>query len=209
MDDDLRRQGLDFEVTENGYSHKVTFTIPVIKFVESDTVHLECQVRACLDHSCQPACAKDSRRYPSKNIYNEYDEFLLNETLREYEEEIEDERLEYDEDEIIYEDEPEEIELVEELADMSNVRAAMLKSVNRFKQFEEDKDGMDYQLSSIEFRIKHEPVEEKAGPFEGTLDLTSLLLVTVLATSVIMLIGIIWMLCNRRRKLHKQLHVST
>ena len=34
MDDDLRRQGLDFEVTDNGHSHKVTFTIPVIKFVE-------------------------------------------------------------------------------------------------------------------------------------------------------------------------------
>merc|ERR1712050_653314 len=111
-------------------------------------------------------------------------------------------------DEIIYEDEP-EAELIEELADMSNVKAAMLKSANRFRQFDDDNDAMDYQLSSIEFRIKHEPVEEKAGPFEGTLDLTSLLLVTVLATSIMMLIGIIWMLVNRLRKLQKQLHVST
>ena len=113
-------------------------------------MHLECQVRACLDHSCQPACAKDTRRYPSKSIYNEYDEFLLNETLREYEEEMEeiDERLAEDVDEIIYEDEP-EAELIEELADMSNVRAAMLKSANRFKQFDDDQqDGAaDYHLS--------------------------------------------------------------
>jgi len=209
MDDDLRRQGLDFEVTDNGHSHKVTFTIPVIKFVESDTVHLECQVRACLDHTCQPACSRDTRRYPSKNSYNEYDEFLFNEALEEYEDEIDERLVDVEEvDEIIYEDEP-EAELIEELADMSNVKAAMLKSANRFKQFDDDNDAMDYQLSSIEFRIKHEPVEEKAGPFEGTLDLTSLLLVTVLATSIIMLIGIIWMLVNRRRKLAKQLHIST
>ena len=112
----------------------------------SDTVHLECQVRACLDHSCQPACAKDTRRYPSKYTYNEYDEFLLNETLREYEDEIDERLVEEEIDEIIYEDEP-EAELVEELADMSNVRAAMLKSANRFKQFDDDTDGMDYQLS--------------------------------------------------------------
>ena len=37
---------------------------------------------------------------------------------------------------------------------------------------------LTFYIFSIEFRIKHEPVEEKAGPFEGTLDLTSLLLVT-------------------------------
>ena len=117
----------------------------------SDTVHLECQVRACLDHSCQPACAKDVRRYPSKYTYNEYDEFLLNETLREYEDEI-DERLIEEVDEIIYEDEP-EADFVEELADMSNVRAAMLKSANRFKKFEDDTDAMDYQLSRFVVRL--------------------------------------------------------
>jgi methionine synthase I (cobalamin-dependent) len=69
--------------------------------------------------------------------------------MREYEEEMDeiDERLIEDVDEIIYEDEP-EAELIEELADMSNVRAAMLKSANRFKQFDDDQpDGMDYHLS--------------------------------------------------------------
>ena len=108
---------------------------------------MECQVRACLDHTCQPACSRDTRRYPSKSKYNEYDEFLFNEALEEYENEI-DERLvdEEEVDEIIYEDEL-EAELIEELADMSNVKAAMLKSANRFRQFDDDNDGMDYQLS--------------------------------------------------------------
>ena len=48
---------------------------------------------------------------------------------------------EYEETEIIYEEEPEE-----ELADMSNIRAAMLKSANRFKLIEED-TGPEYKLS--------------------------------------------------------------
>ena len=51
---------------------------------------------------------------------------------------------EYEEREIIYEDEPEEEQ--EELADMSNIRAAMLKSANRFKLIEED-TGPEYKLS--------------------------------------------------------------
>ena len=50
---------------------------------------------------------------------------------------------EYDETEIIYEEEPEE---QEELADMSNIRAAMLKSANRFKLIEDD-TGPEYKLS--------------------------------------------------------------
>ena len=49
---------------------------------------------------------------------------------------------EYEETEIIYEEEPEE----EELADMSNIRAAMLKSANRFKLTEDD-TGPEYKLS--------------------------------------------------------------
>ena len=49
---------------------------------------------------------------------------------------------EYEETEIIYEEEPEE----EELADMSNIRAAMLKSANRFKLIEDD-TGPEYKLS--------------------------------------------------------------
>ena len=48
---------------------------------------------------------------------------------------------EYEETEIIYEEEPEE-----ELADMSNIRAAMLKSANRFKLIEDD-TGPEYKLS--------------------------------------------------------------
>jgi len=50
---------------------------------------------------------------------------------------------EYEETEIIYEEEPEE---QEELADMSNIRAAMLKSANRFKLIEDD-TGPEYKLS--------------------------------------------------------------
>ena len=50
---------------------------------------------------------------------------------------------EYEETEIIYEEEPEE---EEELADMSNIRAAMLKSANRFKLIEDD-TGPEYKLS--------------------------------------------------------------
>ena len=50
---------------------------------------------------------------------------------------------EYEETEIIYDEEPEE---QEELADMSNIRAAMLKSANRFKLIEED-TGPEYKLS--------------------------------------------------------------
>ena len=34
MDPSLKKEGLDFEVTDNGHSHKITFIIPVIKFVE-------------------------------------------------------------------------------------------------------------------------------------------------------------------------------
>ena len=52
---------------------------------------------------------------------------------------------EYEETEIIYEEEPEESE-GEQLADMSNIRAAMLKSANRFKLVEED-TGPEYKLS--------------------------------------------------------------
>ena len=51
---------------------------------------------------------------------------------------------EYEETEIIYEEEPEEEG--EQLADMSNIRAAMLKSANRFKLVEED-TGPEYKLS--------------------------------------------------------------
>ena len=50
---------------------------------------------------------------------------------------------EYEETEIIYDEEPEE---QEELADMSNIRAAMLKSANRFKLIEDD-TGPEYKLS--------------------------------------------------------------
>ena len=34
MNPDLKKQGLDFEVTDNGESHKITFNIPVLKFAE-------------------------------------------------------------------------------------------------------------------------------------------------------------------------------
>lgn len=205
MDPALKKEGIDFEVTDNGNSHKITFIIPVIKFVESDTVHLQCQVRACLTHTCRPACQQDSRRERINADFNEYDEYIFNQTLNELEYEDE-----YEESEIIYEAEPEEIEHSEEkLADMSNIRAAMLKSANRFKQMENDV-GPDYQLSSIEFRIKHEPTEEPTGPFEGRLDPISLLLVTVLITSILLLFGIITMLFNRRKRLQKKhFHVDT
>merc|ERR1719454_1308285 len=124
--------------------------------------------------------------------------------------------IEYEEEyeEIIYEEEPEdgsrdELEEVEELADMSNIRAAMLKSANRFKLIVDD-TGPEYKLSSIEFRIKHEPTEEPTGPFEGRLDPISLLLVTVLITSILLLFGIITMLFNRRKRLQKKhFHVDT
>jgi hypothetical protein len=199
MDPSLKKEGLDFEVTDNGHSHKITFIIPVIKFVESDTVHLQCQVRACLTHTCQPACQEDKRETRILPEFNEYDEYIFNKTMIEYEEE-------YEETEIIYEEEPEE---QEELADMSNIRAAMLKSANRFKLIEDD-TGPEYKLSSIEFRIKHEPTEEPTGPFEGRLDPISLLLVTVLITSILLLFGIITMLFNRRKRLQKKhFHVDT
>lgn len=53
---------------------------------------------------------------------------------------------EYEETEIIYEEEPEGEEGEEQLADMSNIRAAMLKSANRFKLIEDD-TGPEYKLS--------------------------------------------------------------
>ena len=155
----------------------------------SDTVHLECQVRACLNRSCQPKCASD-RRLDSE--LNDYDEYLLTEAIREYEDTL---KAETELEEIIYEEEPEQFEdLAAELADMSNVRAAMLKSANRFKTIEDTNPHNEHQITryfirflidlilqitfSIQFRIKHEPVEEPTGPFEGRLDPISLLLVT-------------------------------
>merc|ERR1719361_3370606 len=98
----------------------------------SDTVHLECQVRACLNRSCQPKCASDRRlsAHTDTTVYenlNEYDEYLLSEAIQEYENEFE------ISEEIIYQDEPEtdrdqpeelvrELALAAELADMTHVR---------------------------------------------------------------------------------------
>ena len=117
-------------------------------YFRSDTVHLECQVRACLNRSCQPKCASDRRIIESE--LNDYDEYLLDEAIKQYESELEMETEAAEE--IIYEEEPEgeenEVlrELEVELADMSEVRAAMLKSANRFKAIENDHHN-EHQLT--------------------------------------------------------------
>jgi len=114
---------------------------------------LECQVRACLNRSCQPKCASDRRlsAHTDTTVYenlNEYDEYLLSEAIQEYENEFE------ISEEIIYQDEPEtdrnepEVrELAAELADMTHVRAAMLKSANRFKTIEDDNPHNEHQIT--------------------------------------------------------------
>ena len=112
---------------------------------------MECQVRACLNRSCQPKCAADRRlNLEFHENLNEYDEYLLSEAIQEYENEFEREISE----EIIYQDEPEtdrdgpEVrELAAELADMTHVRAAMLKSANRFKTIEDDNPHNEHQIT--------------------------------------------------------------
>jgi len=168
----LKKEGIEFEVINNGMDERVFFTVPVFKFVGSDHVYLQCQVRACLRHSCQPSCAMpdQGRLMPDFDLAN-----------KSY-------------DEIIYEEEPEY-----EIGDH-----AMLKSVRTVEKMHEMPQFS--KLSSISIRIKEE-VKPAQGPFDGKLDPISLLLLTVLATSVALLIGIICILFHRRKRLHKQMHV--
>jgi len=69
MDDSLRKEGIEFSVVDNGESSKVHFSIPVFKFVGSEHVYLQCQVKACLRRSCLPSCGRE-------DVVNEYEEFL-------------------------------------------------------------------------------------------------------------------------------------
>jgi len=69
MDDSLRKEGIEFSVVNNGESNKVHFSIPVFKFVGSEHVYLQCQVKACLRRSCLPSCGRE-------DVVNEYEEFL-------------------------------------------------------------------------------------------------------------------------------------
>lgn len=178
MHDGLKKEGIEFEVVNNGMDTKVFFTFPVFKFVKSDHVYLQCQVRACLRNSCQPSCAMPDQI----RLMNEYENSLMNQT----------------DDDIVYSDEPElEYDIAEH---------AMLKSAR--KTSEEHMMPSYSKLSSMAILIKEEVVTAP-GPFEGKLDPISLLLLTVLATSVALLVGIIGVLFQRRKRLHKQLQVHT
>lgn len=185
MHDGLKKEGINFEVVNNGIASKVLFTIPVFKFVGSDHVYLQCQVRACLRYSCQPACSMPDNERAGYHPRHEQTE-LFNTTSTNVAEE-----------DIIYMDEPEiEYELGEH---------AMLKSVRTPGEFRPQSLS---KLSSMAILIKEEVVEAP-GPFEGKLDPISLLLLTVLATSVALLVGIICVLFQRRKRLQKQMEIHT
>jgi hypothetical protein len=199
MDQSLVKEGIQFNLANNGNDYRVRFQVPVFKFVGSDHVYLQCQVRACLRRTCRPTCNGDAEEVMQE--YNEYETITELKTVVE-ELELVDEEIEA---EIIYESEPDgdvEAEIIYEEEDETRETAKQ----EDMPKSESLHGGPHFsELSSLRIKI----IEDQPVQVERKLDPISLLLLSVLVASIISLIGIIIVIIDRRKRLSKQHQIQT